>query len=68
MTKCIASVGDVFVGTNSNVFVEDIDKCDTYACNNSVFLGRALILKGDIYEDDGEVHFSVPFKCKPLEL
>lgn len=32
------------------------------------FLGRALILKGAIYEDDGEVHFSVPFKCKYLTI
>ena len=31
MTKCIATVGDVFVGTDRNIFIEDIDKCDTYS-------------------------------------
>lgn len=25
MTKCIATVGDVFVGTDRNIFIEDID-------------------------------------------
>lgn len=68
MTKCIATVGDVFVGTDRNIFIEDIDKCDTYSCSDSVFLGRALILKGAIYDDDGEVHFSIPFSCILLDM
>ena len=37
MTKCIATVGDVFVGTDRNIFIEDIDKCDAYSCSDSVF-------------------------------
>lgn len=33
------------------------------------FLGRALITKGAIYDDDdGEVHFSIPFACTPLDI
>lgn len=44
MTKCIATVGDVFVGTKDNVFIEGIDKCDVYPCVDNVFLGRALIV------------------------
>lgn len=68
MTKCIATVGDVFVGTDRNIFIEDIDKCDLYLYNDSLFLGRALITKGAIYDDDGEVHFSIPFSCIPLDM
>ena len=52
MTKCIAEVGDIFVGTKDNVSIEGIDKCDLYRCNDSLFLGRALITKGAIYDDD----------------
>lgn len=66
MTKCIATVGDVFVGTKDNVSIEDIDKCDLYPCIDNVFLGRALIVTGAIYDDDGIAHFSIPFKCMPL--
>ena len=66
MTKCIAEVGDIFVGTKDNVYIEGIYKCDLYQCNDSLFLGRALITKGAIYDDDGEVHFSIPFACTPL--
>ena len=68
MTKCIATVGDVFVGTKDNVSIEDIDKCDVYPCVDNVFLGRALIVKGDIYNDDGIANFSIQFKCKPLTV
>lgn len=68
MTKCIAEVGDIFVGTQDNVSIEGIDKCDIYQCNDSLFLGRALITKGAIYDDDGEVHFSVPFACTLLDI
>lgn len=68
MTKCIAEVGDIFVGTNDNVYIEGIDKCDLHQCNDSLFLGRALITKGAIYDDDGEVHFSIPFACTPLDI
>lgn len=68
MTKCIATVGDVFVGTKDNIYVEDIDKCDSYSYDDLPFLGRSLIIKGEIYEEDGEIHFSVPFKCKPLSM
>lgn len=68
MTKCIAEVGDIFVGTKDNVSIEGIDKCDLYQCNDSLFLGRALITKGAIYDDDGEVHFSIPFDCTPLDI
>lgn len=32
------------------------------------FLGRALITKGAIYDDDGEVHFSIPFACTPVDI
>ena len=68
MTKCIAEVGDIFVCTKDAVSVEGIDKCDLYPYNDSLFLGRALITKGAIYDDDGEVHFSVPFACTPLDI
>lgn len=68
MTKCIAEVGDIFVGTKDKVSIEGIDKCDLYQCNDSLFLGRALITKGAIYDDDGEVHFSIPFACTPLDI
>ena len=68
MTKCIAKVGDIFVGTKDNVSIEGIDKCDLYQCNDSLFLGRALITKGAIYDDDGEVHFSIQFACMPLDI
>jgi len=30
MTRCIAEVGDIFVGTEDNVFIEGIYKCDLY--------------------------------------
>lgn len=68
MTKCIAEVGDIFVGTKGNVSIEGTDKYDLYLCNDSLFLGRALITKGAIYDDDGEVHFSIPFACTPLDI
>lgn len=68
MTKCIATVGDVFVGTKDNVSIEDIDKCDLYPCVDNVFLGRALIVTGAIYNDDGIAHFSIPFKYVPLTV
>lgn len=68
MTKGIAEVGDIFVGTKDNVSIEGIDKCDLYQCNDSLFLGRALITKGAIYDDYGEVHFSIPFACIPLDI
>lgn len=68
MTKCIAEVGDIFVGTKDSVSIECIDKCDLYPCDDSLFLGRALITKGAIYDDDGEVHFSIPFACTPLDI
>lgn len=68
MTKCIAEVGDIFVGTEDNVSIEGIDKCDLYPCDDNLFLGRALITKGAIYDDDGEVHFSIPFACAPLDI
>lgn len=68
MTKCIAGVGDIFVGTKDNVSIECIDQCVLYQCNDSLFLGRALITKGAIYDDDGEVHFSIPFACIPLDI
>lgn len=68
MTKCIAEVGDIFVGTKDNVSIEGVDKCDLYQCNDSLFLGRTLITKGAIYDDDGEVHFSIPFACTPLDI
>ena len=68
MTKCIAEVGDIFVGTKDAVYVEGIDKCDLYSYNDSLFLGRELITKGAIYDDDGEVHFSIPFACTPLDI
>lgn len=68
MTECIATVGDVFVGTKDHVYVEGIDKCDSYSYGDLPFLGRALITKGSIYEDEGEVHFSRPFACRPLDI
>ena len=68
MTECIATVGDVFIGTKDQVYVEGIDDCESYLCDNSLILGRALITEGAIYEDDGEVHFSRPFACKPLDI
>ena len=68
MTKCISEVGDIFVGTKDNVSIEGNGKCDLYLCNDSLFLGRALITKGAIYDDDGEVHFSIPFACTPLDI
>lgn len=40
MTKCIATVGDVFVGTKDNVSIEGIDKCDLYPCIDNVFFFR----------------------------
>ena len=37
MTKCIATVGDVFVGTKDNIYIEDIDKCDLYSYGDLPF-------------------------------
>lgn len=42
MTKCIAEVGDIFVGTKDNVSIEGIDKCDLYQCNDSLFFRKSF--------------------------
>lgn len=66
MTKCIATVGDVFVSTKNYILVEGVDKCDIYPYDDGILVDRALILNGSIYEDDGKAHLSEQFKCKPL--
>lgn len=42
MTKCIAEVGDIFVGTEDNVSIEGIYKCDLYQCNDSLFFRKSF--------------------------